>query len=93
MPKGTYRITSLFLKSNINLEIAKGAELKADTERFAYPKFPGLIESYDEKEEYNLGSWEGNPLPMFAGIITGIDVENVVIYGEGTINGNASREN
>ena len=93
VPKGTYRITSLFLKSNINLEIAKGAELKADTERFAYPKFPGLIESYDEKEEYNLGSWEGNPLPMFAGIITGIDVENVVIYGEGTINGNASREN
>ncbi len=93
VPKGTYRITSLFLKSNINLEIAKGAELKADTERFAYPKFPGLIESYDEKDEYNLGSWEGNPLPMFAGIITGIEVENVVIYGEGTINGNASREN
>ena len=93
VPKGTYRITSLFLKSNINLVIAKGAELKADTERFAYPKFPGLIESYDEKDEYNLGSWEGNPLPMFAGIITGIEVENVVIYGEGTINGNASKEN
>lgn len=93
VPKGTYRITSLFLKSNINIEIAKGAELKADTERFAYPKFPGLIESYDEKDEYNLGTWEGNPLPMFAGIITGIDVKNVMIYGEGIINGNASKEN
>ncbi len=93
VPKGIYRITSLFLKSDINLEIAKGAELRADTERFAYPKLPGLIQSYDEKEEYNLGSWEGNPLPMFAGIITGIDVEHVLIYGEGVINGSGSREN
>ena len=93
IPRGTYKITSLFLKSDINLEVAKGAELNADTERFAYPKFPGLIESYDETDEYNLGTWEGNPLPCFAGIITGIDVKNVLIYGEGIINGNASREN
>lgn len=93
IPKGTYRITSLFLKSNLNLELEKGAELKADTDRNAYPKFPALIESYDETGEYNLGTWEGNPLPMFAGIITGISVENVRIYGEGTINGNASKEN
>ena len=93
VPAGTYRITSLFLKSNINLELAKGAELLAITERYEYPMFPGLIESYDETDEYDLGTWEGNPLPMFAAIITGIDVENVLIYGEGTINGNASREN
>lgn len=93
VPRGTYRITSLFLKSNLNLEIAEGAELKAETDRNAYPKFPALIESYDEKDEYNLGTWEGNPLPMFAGIITGISVENVRIYGKGTINGNASKEN
>lgn len=93
IPKGTYRITSLFLKSNLNLELEKDAELKADTDRNAYPKFPALIESYDETGEYNLGTWEGNPLPMFAGIITGISVENVRIYGEGTINGNASKEN
>lgn len=93
IPRGTYRITSLFLKSNLNLELAEGAELKADTDRNAYPKFPALIESYDETDEYNLGTWEGNPLPMFAGIITGISVENVRIYGKGTINGNASKEN
>lgn len=93
IPKGTYQITSLFLKSNINLELQKGAELKAITERYAYPRFPGLIESYDEKDEYNLGTWEGNPLPMFAGIITGIDVENVRIYGEGVINGCGAKDN
>ena len=93
VPEGTYCITSLFLKSDLNLELAKGAELKAKTERSEFPKFPALIESYDETDEYNLGTWEGNPLPMFAGIITGISVENVRIYGQGTINGNASKEN
>lgn len=93
VPAGTYKITSLFLKSNLNLELAQGAELVAETDRYAYPVFPALIESYDETDEYNLGTWEGNPLPMFAGIITGVDVENVLIYGEGTINGNASKEN
>lgn len=93
IPRGTYRITSLFLKSNLNLELAEGAELLAETDRNAYPKFPALIESYDEREEYNLGTWEGNPLPMFAGIITGISVENVRIYGKGTVNGSASKEN
>lgn len=93
IPKGVYKITSIFLKSGLNLEIAKGAELKAETDRDRFAKFPGLIESYDEMEEYNLGTWEGNPLPMFAGIITGIDVRDINLYGEGSINGCANHEN
>lgn len=93
IPKGTYRITSIFLKSHIRLELAKGAVLLAETDRFKYPRFPGMIESYDETEDYNLGTWEGNPMPMFAGIITGIDVEDVVIYGEGLLDGQASFDN
>lgn len=92
IPAGTYRITSLFLKSHTRIELAEGAELRAFTEKERFPVFPGMIESYDEKEQYNLGSWEGNPLPMYTGIICGVDVEDVVIYGRGTINGNASRE-
>ncbi|MCH5255645.1 MAG: glycoside hydrolase family 28 protein [Lachnospiraceae bacterium] len=93
IPKGKYKITSIFLKSGINLEIAKGAELLAETDRNRFAKFPGLIESYDETEEYNLGTWEGNPLPMFASIITGIGVSDVKIYGEGIVNGCASTDN
>lgn len=93
IPAGTYRITSLFLKSNLKLELAKGAELKAFTEREKFPVFDGLFQSYDEADEYNLGSWEGNPLPMYTGIICGVNVENVVIYGEGCINGDASWDN
>ncbi len=93
IPEGTYHTGPLFLKSGINIELAKGAEILADTKRDAFPKLPGLIQSYDEKDEYNLGTWEGNPLPMFAGIVTGLNVSDVTIYGQGTINGNASDEN
>lgn len=93
IPKGKYSITSIFLKSGINLEIAKDAELMAQTDRNRFVKFPGMIESYDEQDEYNLGTWEGNPLPMFAGIITGIGVSDVKVYGEGIINGCAGHDN
>jgi len=93
LPKGVYAVTSLFLKSDIRLEISKDAEIRAINRREEFVKFPSLIESYDETDEYHLGTWEGNPLPMFAAIITGISVSNVLIYGEGIINGNASTEN
>lgn len=93
IPAGTYRITSLFLKSHVRIELAEGARLQAFTDKERFPVFPGTIESYDGKEEYCLGSWEGNPLPMYTGIICGAGVEDVVIYGRGTIDGNASREN
>ncbi len=92
IPEGVYRITSLFLKSHLRLELAKGAELKAFTDPEKFASLPGMIQSYDEKDQYNLGSWEGNPLNAYAGIICGINVEDVVIYGQGTINGNASHE-
>ncbi|MGN0159149.1 MAG: glycoside hydrolase family 28 protein [Brotaphodocola sp.] len=92
IPEGTYRVTSLFLKSDLKLELAKGAVLSAETDRTKFPIFPGMIEGYDEKSEYNLGTWEGNPLPMFSGIITGVNVQNVVIYGQGVLDGNASKD-
>ncbi len=93
IPKGTYNIKTLFLKSDLNLELAKGAVLSASTNKDDFPILPGLIKDSDEKNEYNLGTWEGNPEDMFAGIITGINVSNVVISGEGIINGNANYNN
>ncbi|MDO5415980.1 MAG: glycoside hydrolase family 28 protein [Lachnospiraceae bacterium] len=92
IPAGTYRITSLFLKDDLKLELEKGAVLSAYTDRTMYPVFPAMIQSYDEEDEYNLGTWEGNPLPMFSGIITGVNVKNAVIYGNGVIEGNAGAE-
>lgn len=90
IPAGIYRIGSLFLKDNLRLELDKGAVLSAMTDRSEFPVFPGLIQGYDEESEYNLGTWEGNPLPMFSAIITGVNVRNVVLYGQGMIEGNAS---
>lgn len=90
VPEGTYRIRNLFLKSNMTLELGEGAVLQAFQERTEFPILPGLIESYDEKEEYNLGSWEGNPLDSLAAILTGIHLEHVVICGQGTIDGGGS---
>ncbi len=92
IPEGTYAVTSVFLKSGVSVEIAKGAVLKAQTDRNRYVKFPGKIDAADGTE-YHLGTWEGEPLPMFAGILTGIGVTDVRIYGEGTLDGCASYEN
>ncbi len=92
VPAGVYRITSLFLKSHLRLELAEGAELRAFNEREKFVTLPPTIESYDETDEYYLGTWEGNPLPMFAAIISGYHAEDVIIYGAGTINGNSTKE-
>ncbi len=92
VPEGVYRVTSIFLKDDLRLELGKGAVLSAITDRSKFPIFPGMIESYDEEDEYNLGTWEGNPLPMFTGILTGVGCKHVVVYGQGIIDGNSSAE-
>lgn len=63
------------------VDIDEGAVLSADAKRTDFPILPGIIRSYDGKKEYNLGTWEGNPLNMFASVFTGIGVSNVVITG------------
>lgn len=93
VPAGTYRFVCLFLKSNINIELAKGAELSATVDRTAFPYFPGMVATTDGKDDYQLGTWEGDPGKMFCALITGVNVKNVNIYGEGVLNGNANHEN
>ncbi|MDF2803572.1 MAG: glycoside hydrolase family 28 [Anaerocolumna sp.] len=92
IPEGIYKVSSIFLKSDLNLEISKNAVLSAFTNREKFPILPGIIQGRAE-EQYNLGSWEGDPLDAFSGIITGIGVDNVTIYGEGVIDGCASFDN
>lgn len=45
VPEGVYKISSIFLKDNLNLELAKGAVLSAFTERDKFPILPGQIET------------------------------------------------
>lgn len=93
IPEGIYRFTNLFLKSNMILEIGKNATLSAIVDKNQHPILPGRIESYDEKSECILGTFEGNPLDTYASLLTGIGVENVLIHGEGTIDGGADFDN
>ena len=89
IPAGKYYTGPIFLKSDITIELHKDAHLIGDIDRNHYPVLPGMTYTTDEKGEYNLGSWEGNPLDTFASIITGINVSNVKVIGLGTIDGNA----
>lgn len=90
-PKGIYSVNSIFLKSNITLEISQDAKIQGSGKIENYSVLPGIIDGKDGKE-YNFGSWEGNPLDTYAGIITAIDVENVKIIGQGTIDGGGNFE-
>ncbi len=93
VPEGTYRFTHIFLKSHIRLELAEGAVLLAIPDREKYPVLPGRTESYDEKGEFIAASWEGSPIDTYASIVTGMYVEDVVIYGQGIIDGAADFQN
>ena len=91
VPAGTYWTKPLFLKSDISIELQKGAVLLGETDRQKYPILPGRIsKTNDPASEYYLGTWEGNAEDCFAGLITGIGVSNIKIYGQGIIDGNAS---
>lgn len=89
IPAGQYRVKPLFLKSHISLEVQQGAVLQLERDRSLFPVLPGMIQSTDEKDDYNLGTWEGNPLDMFGSLFTGVEVKDVTIYGQGIADGMA----
>lgn len=89
LPAGKYLTTPIFLKSDMTFWLDEGAVLLGETDRKKYPVLPGMTMSTDEKDEYNLGTWEGNPLDNFASLVTAIDAQNLDIIGPGTIDGNA----
>lgn len=91
IPAGVYRVLPLFMKSHTRIEIQKGATLQLETDRTRFPILPGMILSTDETRDLNLGSWEGNPLDMYAAFISGNGVEDVVLYGEGVLDGQGDK--
>ena len=80
IPEGVYRITSLFLKDHLTMELAKGAVLSACTEREKFPVLKGTCQNENKDKEYILGTWEGDACDMFSGIITGIGVKDCLLY-------------
>lgn len=88
--EGCYRFTHLFLKAHLRLELTKSARLFAICDKEKLPVLPGRIQSRDGKSEFIPSVWEGEPVAAYASLITGIDTEDVILYGEGVIDGNGS---
>lgn len=91
--EGEYHITSLFLKSNITIDIKKGAQLLANTNMDAYPLIPGEVEMYDSNKKLQLVTWEGNPFVTKSSIITAFHCQNIKLVGEGIVDGQAQLSN
>ncbi len=91
LPEGRYYVTPIFLKSHMTLSFHENAVLLGHIDRRRYPILPGMLRTSDESGEYNVASWEGNPLSTFASLITAIDCEEIDLIGPGTIDGNANQ--
>lgn len=79
LPKGTYLISCIFLKSDMMLYLEEGAKIIARYDRKAYPILPGRIGNY------SFGTWEGSIVSNFASSICCINVDNLIIAGSGEI--------
>lgn len=73
VPAGRYVTGSLFLHSHTTLDLDSGAVLLGSENIEDYP----IIQ----------GRWEGKTQPVYASLISGLQLENVTITGRGTIDG------
>lgn len=89
LTEGDYYIRPITLKSNITLEIKKGAQLLGDTVEEHYPYIPARI--YKGGKEEVLASWEGDPFDCHQSFVSAYRQKNIKIVGEGAINGNADK--
>lgn len=90
IPEGDFLIYTLRLKSNVNLHLRKGAILHAARTdiQYSYEKQIGEGGNYDEPEVNLYAGLQDHGHTYFANsLIYGADIENVMIYGEGLIDG------
>jgi len=79
LPSGIYTAGSVHLKSNVTLALDKGAVLKA---------IPGVMDSW-EPNPHDKGLMDSAYYHWEASLIWGKNLENVKIYGPGTLDGSA----
>jgi polygalacturonase len=73
VPPGRFLTGPLFLKSNLVFEVVAGATLLGSANFKDYPTMQGR--------------WEGLDRTVFASLLTGEDLQNVTITGDGTLDG------
>ncbi|WP_288427612.1 glycoside hydrolase family 28 protein [uncultured Agrobacterium sp.] len=86
IPAGIWTTYPLQLKSDMSLHLAQGAVLRAPSTRQGWP----VLGSRDADGQM-LGSWEGLPDACFAAPLYAISAENLVIEGEGTLDGSGNK--
>jgi polygalacturonase len=72
-PAGTYLTGAIHLRSNVELHLDKDATILFSTDPADYPVI--------------LTRWEGTECMNFCGLLTGQDLHDIAITGEGTIEG------
>ena len=87
LTEGEYLVRPIVLKSDITLELKKGATLLGDIREESYPYIPART-VLNGKEEI-LASWEGEPYDCHQSFVSAYRQKNIKVVGEGTINGNA----
>ncbi|MBA4688202.1 MAG: hypothetical protein H2184_13685 [Candidatus Galacturonibacter soehngenii] len=95
IPEGEFKTYTIKLKSNVNLYLAKGANLRAAKTEItkSYQKQKGEGGNYDEPEINRYAGLQDHGHTYFANsLIYGENLENIMIYGEGLINGSCIDE-
>ncbi|MBD5115387.1 MAG: glycoside hydrolase family 28 protein [Ruminococcaceae bacterium] len=88
-PEGRYSTAPLNLKSHIVIELSEKAVLLGVTDTERYPVIPGALTDIESGELIQLGTWEGNSVPMHQALLFAEYAEDIRIVGKGTIDGNA----
>ncbi|MDE6731819.1 MAG: glycoside hydrolase family 28 protein [Oscillospiraceae bacterium] len=88
-PDGKYSTAPLNLKSHILLELSEGAVLLGSTDESRYPVVPGALNDIETGELVQLGTWEGNSIPMHQALLFAEYCEDIQIVGRGIVDGNA----
>lgn len=89
IPKGYYELDVIFLKSDVDIYLEKGASIIQ--RGGSLPIIKGYQKNYDHTEAVHNSSWEGNPLDCYVSLFYGKNIKNVNIYGEGIIDGNGDK--
>ena len=89
IPEGVYLTEPIVLKSDMTLELARGAVLLGYTDTSRYPVLPAYVNKDGEDRIYSV--FEGSATPCYASFISAYFEKNVNIIGEGIIDGNAHK--
>lgn len=87
LTEGEYFVRPIKLKSDVTVEIEKDATLLGDPREESYPFVPAR--THKNGKENILSSWEGEPHDSHQSFISAYGEKNILVVGEGTINGNA----